>query len=126
MEAINKYYEWINEECPIEIISFKEADGCSEFIGVDGEMYFILDYEDYFQAYGVNFFTMAWVEEYWEDVAFFFVRDEAVKYTKYQSHNLHHPRVFSHHLGYANQGDLPHFYELLMKMSNQLKYDSGK
>ncbi|WP_054710787.1 hypothetical protein [Bacillus sp. JCM 19041] len=61
---------------------------------------------------------MAWAEYEWEDVAFFFIRDEAVKYLKYQSHNLTKRRVYTHGLGYVNHGDMSYFRALLMTLGN--------
>jgi len=56
----------------------------------------------------------------WVPVAFFLIRDEAVRYTQYQRHNLGYCRIYTYGLGYSNDGDFPVFRNLLMKMGMQL------
>ncbi|MED3550166.1 hypothetical protein [Cytobacillus praedii] len=68
---------------------------------------------------------MAWKKHYWEKVAFFFIRDEAKRYMKYQKHNLNEPRVYTYSAGYANYGDFVPFRELLLSIGQQLNQDKN-
>lgn len=119
VELIEKYYEDRDEEPSVSIKPFKEIY-CKEVMGKDGKTIFIADYSDYFKAYGIEINAIAWQEEYYEDVAFFFILEEARRYMKYQSHNLKEPRTYTFSAGYANDGEYHHFWELLFNIGKQL------
>lgn len=123
IELVNDCYS--NEECPIEIKSFEDLQ-YKDISGVDGEEYFIVNYNDYFEAYGISLKAMAWRKKYYEQVALFFVRDEAKRYMEYQKHNLNEPRVYTYSAGYSNNGDFTHFWDLLMTMGEQLNNQNEK
>ena len=59
-------------------------------------------------------------EDTYRPIAFFFIRDEAKRYIKYQSHNLHKPRVYTYAPGYSNCGDFIPFWNLLYSIGEQL------
>ena len=82
---------------------------------------FICDINDYAEAFNIKgFYSGRYVYRY-TPVAFFFIRDEAVRYmTDYQAHNCDNCRIYTYGLGYSNYGDLPCFRELLMKMGKEL------
>lgn len=113
VEAVTEWYEYCGEDCEIEIKPFKDIE-FETIKTVNGEELFITDHFDYFKAYGVNIQAIAWREEYYDQVAPFFILDEAKQYMKYQGHNLHEPRVFTYGAGYGDQGEYRHFWELLM------------
>ncbi|WP_390621039.1 hypothetical protein [Brevibacillus massiliensis] len=119
VETVIEWYENRGEDCLIEIKPFKEIE-CKEIKAVNGEDLFITDYFDYFKAYGVHIQAIAWREEYYEKVAPFFILEEAKRYMKYQGHNLHSPRVYTYGMGYGDQGEYGHFWELLMTIGKQL------
>ena len=59
-------------------------------------------------------------------VAFFLIRDEAVRYKDgYQKHNCADCRIYTYGLGYSNNGDLPVFRNLLMRMGQDLLEEKG-
>lgn len=79
---------------------------------------------DYCKAYQINAYSGRYVT-HTRPVAFFLIRDEAVRYRNgYQAHNCHDCRIFTYGLGYANNGDLPVFRELLMKMGKAVLQES--
>lgn len=81
----------------------------------DGEVW-IKDEKAFCKAFGIQAYKCT-VVEYTEPVAFFFIREEAVKYKDgYQSHNCANCRIYTYGLGYSNNGDLPVFRALLMRM----------
>lgn len=59
-------------------------------------------------------------ESTYRPIAFFFIRDEAKRYIKYQSHNLHKPRIYTYSPGYSNCGDFIPFWNLLHSIGEQL------
>ncbi|MGX5627360.1 hypothetical protein [Bacillus cereus] len=122
-EAVKQRYEWLDEECPLEIKSFEELQ-YKRVTGTDGEERFIGDFDDYFKHYGVETYDMAWVEKEWENVAFFFILEEAKKYQKYQAHNLGKSRIYTYSAGYDNRGDFAHFRDLLLKMGQELNKEA--
>ncbi|WJE51132.1 hypothetical protein QRE66_17675 [Bacillus cereus] len=122
-EAVREHYECIEKECPVEIKSFDDLE-YKRVTGVDGEERFIASFDDYFAHYGIETFYMAWIEKEWENVAFFFILEEAKRYQKYQSHNLGKSRVYTYSSGYDNRGDFTHFRDLLMKMGQKLNKES--
>lgn len=123
VEAIEDWYEGRDEGCSIEIKSFDDLKW-KEVTGVDGEEHDIDSFEDYFKCYGVRITGMSWRKEYYEDIAMFFILEEAKKYIEYQKHNLVQPRTYTHSAGYANHGDYYHFWDLLMKMGQELNKES--
>ncbi|MFY2248491.1 hypothetical protein ACOSZH_01270 [Priestia megaterium] len=118
-ETVEDWFECKEEECPIEIKSFKDLH-YNYAKSVEGEKVFVMDYTDYFKVYGVKITGIAWKLPYWEKVAPFFILEEAKRYMEYQSHNLHKPRVYTYGAGYANNGEFTHFWELLMQAGNKL------
>lgn len=119
-ELIRSYYkEWKMQDCPIDIKPFGDVI-YEQMETVDDEEEYISSYDDYFAAYGVSIRGIAWEEEYWDDIAFFFIRDEAKRYMEYQKHNLHKPRVYTYSAGYANYGDFVPFRNLLLSMGEKL------
>lgn len=84
------------------------------------------DEEAYCEAYGINAQRGHSIDTY-RPVAFFLIRDEAVRYRNgYQAHNCKDCRIYTYGLGYSNNGDLPVFRELLMKMGRQLLQGGGR
>ena len=76
--------------------------------------------KDYCEAYGLNVFSGHYSYSH-EPVAFFLILDEARRYRNdYQKQNRGDCRIYTYGLGYSNQGDMPVFRELLMKMGRQL------
>lgn len=119
IEAVSDWYEFQEEECPIEIKSYQELYW-KDIAGVDGAIRCIISYEDYFKTYGVRVTAIAWRKHYWRNVAPFFILDEAKRYLEYQKLNLIEPRIFTYSSGYANYGDYEHFWDLLMTIGQQL------
>lgn len=90
----------------------------------NGEEIWIESEEAYCHAFGIEAFRAIAVQ-YTEPVAFFFIRDEAVKYmTDYQKHNCRNCRIYTYGLGYSNKGDLPVFRALLMRMGESINADN--
>lgn len=86
----------------------------------DGEEIWVENEEAYCRAFGIKAYRAAAVQ-YTEPVAFFFIRDEAVKYmTGYQKHNCENCRIYTRGLGYSNNGDLPVFRALLLRMGEMI------
>lgn len=124
-EMIRAYWDYYGDECPIPIISFKEAYDAKEFIDVNGDEQVICDDEDYIEAYGIpeDKYQKADIEYYYEPVAYFFSLAEAKRYMEYQGHNLCHPRTYTYSPGYANHGDFEPFWDLLFSMGGKLNED---
>ncbi|MGX5629189.1 hypothetical protein [Bacillus thuringiensis] len=124
VEAVDSFYEWKDEECPIEVRSFENLQ-YTDVVSVNGKIIFVSDLYEYFEVYGIkDELAMAWVETEWEDEAFFFILDEAKRYQKYQAHNLGRSRIYTYSAGYDNRGDFVHFRNLLMKMGQELNKQS--
>lgn len=86
----------------------------------------ISDEESYCEAYGIHAQRGTIIDTY-RPVAFFLIRDEALKYRDgYQAHNCEKCRIYTYGLGYSNNGDLPVFRELLMKMGRQIAQEGGR
>ncbi|MGG4439226.1 hypothetical protein [Brevibacillus fortis] len=117
VEMVKDWYS--DRDCPIEIKSFKELE-YQDITGVNGEESFVTDYNEYFEVYGVSVHQIAWRKEYYEQVAMFFILEEAKRYMQYQKHNLESPRVYTYSAGYANDGEYTHFWDLLMVLGKQL------
>lgn len=120
-ELVEEWFEYNGEDSEIPVKEYDALHGLT-VESVDGKSVYVSDYESYFEVYGVENLQMAWTEKYYKPEAYFFILDEAKRYMKYQAHNLRKPslRVFSHAVGYDNRGDIPHFWELLMKVGTQL------
>ena len=124
VEAVDSFYEWKDEECPIEVRSFENLQ-YTDVVSVNGKMIFVSDLYEYFEVYGIkDELAMAWVETEWENEAFFFILDEAKRYQKYQAHNLGRSRIYTYSAGYDNTGDFVHFRNLLMKLGQELNKQS--
>lgn len=117
-ELIKAFYE--DDECPIPIVSFQDAYDAKRFIDVNGIEQVIVDEKDYLEAYGIDNYYKVCLEYYYQDVAYFFILDEAKKYMQYQKHNLDHPRTYTVGGGYANKGEYHHFWKLLFDLGNHL------
>jgi hypothetical protein len=91
----------------------------SEIMNRNGRRW-VSDYKDYFAVYGIEDAVVAWQEGYYENVAFFFILNEARRYLKYQAHNLKEARIYGYSAGYANEGEYHHFWELLYTLGEQL------
>lgn len=115
--VVREYYH--DKTPPIPIKSFCELKWTSVELP-DGDHVYITGYDVYFKVYGVPDVNIAWREETYEDVAYFFILEEAQKYLKYQAHNLHEPRTYTVSAGYSNQGEYRHFYDLLIGIGKQL------
>lgn len=122
IDLVNDYLDnYIEDE--VKVTSYEDAY-LNTIIGVDGEEHIICNYSDYFEAYGIEYSAIAWIEDYYEPVAYFFILDEAKRYIQYQRHNLKNPRVYTHSAGYSNYGDFVPFRNLLLKMGEQLIRES--
>ena len=121
-ELVKAYYEYNDEECPIAIVTHKEAYDQERFIDIDGEEQVVFGVKDYFEAYGIpkDFYTECHIEKYYEDAARFFILAEAKRYIEYQGHNLCNPRTYTYGPGYANHGDYESFWDLLYGMGKML------
>ncbi len=76
--------------------------------------------EDYCKAYEIHAQSGRIIDTY-RPVAFFFIRDEALRYRDgYQKHNCADCRIYTYGMGYSNNGDLPVFRDLLMRMGTEL------
>jgi len=120
VELVQEHYNnSLLEDIKMPIMSFDQMEGeC--VVDLDREEVCINSIDDYFIVYGVDIQAIAWKKPYWEPVAYFLIREEAERYREYQSHNLGHSRVYTHHMGYSNYGDLPVFLDMLYKIGEQL------
>lgn len=124
--------EWLCEDTEYEV--YKTFDEMLEDLRKSGKElppYDEVEYEDvndvwisdeaeYCEAYGIHAQSGTIIDTY-RPVAFFLIRDEALRYRDgYQAHNCEDCRIYTYGLGYSNDGDLPVFRELLMKMGRQL------
>lgn len=109
----------MDDDIKFPIMSFEQLDGQTVFLS-DGEEIDVYSLEDYFRVYGIELKAMSWKKEYWEPVAYFFIREEAERYREYQKHNLGVSRVYTHNMGYSNHGDLPVFRDMLLRIGEQL------
>lgn len=119
-ELVEAYYE--DEECAVDIVPYDKAYAMEKFIDIKGEEQIITDEEDYFEAYGIDsdFYDKLHLKYYYDNVAVFFILDEAKKYMKYQRHNLENPRTYTIGKGYGNCGEYQHFWKLLFDLGKQL------
>ncbi len=124
--------EWLCEDTEYEV--YKTFDEMLEDLRKSGKElppYDEVEYEDvndvwisdeaaYCEAYEIHAQRGTIIDTY-RPVAFFLIRDEALRYRDgYQAHNCEDCRIYTYGLGYSNDGDLPVFRELLMKMGRQL------
>lgn len=123
-EMVEFYYE--DEDINFSIIPYEDAKS-KDIIGFNGDTYHIYDEDDYLEAYGLNsmYVEKVYVGHYYENVAYFFIRDEAKDYMKYQGHNLTSPRVYTFGPGYSNYGDYVPFWNLLMSIGQKLNEVKG-
>lgn len=123
-EMVEYYYE--DDDIEFKIIPYEESKG-NDIIGSNGETYHIYDEDDYLEAYGINSYDVekVYVGYYYDNVAFFFIRDEAKDYMRYQGHNLTSPRIYTFGPGYANYGDYVPFWNLLMSIGQKLNEVKG-
>lgn len=130
--------EWLCEDTEYEV--YKTFDEMLEDLRRTGKElppYEDVEYEDvndvwisdeaeYCEAYGIHAQSGTIIDTY-RPVAFFLIRDEALRYRDgYQAHNCEDCRIYTYGLGYSNNGDLPVFRELLMKMGRQLAQEGGR
>lgn len=116
-ELIRDYYEDRGEVCPIEITPYADYEYITN---IDDEEVFVSNYQEYFNAYGIEIKGVAWEKSYYVPVAYFFILDEAKRYIEYQRHNLRSPRTYTYSAGYANYGDFVPFRNLLLSMGSKL------
>lgn len=81
---------------------------------------YIVDEEDYLNAFDIENVEAFLAVDKYRPVAFFFIREEAEKYLQYQGHNLNKPRVYTYSPGYSNYGEYEHFFKLLQDIGKQL------
>ena len=127
-EMIRAYWDYYGDECPIPIVSFKEAYDAKEFIDINGDEQVIFDEQKYIEAYGIpeDKYQKEDIEYYYEPVAYFFILSEAKRYMEYQGHNLCHPRTYTYGPGYANSGEYESFWNLLYSIGVKLNNNSGE
>lgn len=144
VERKEKYFsqgdgsEWLCEDAEYEV--YKTFDEMLEDLRKTGKelpSYDDVEYEDvndvwisdeaaYCEAYEIHAQRGTIIDTY-RPVAFFLIRDEAVRYRDgYQAHNCEDCRIYTYGLGYSNNGDLPVFRELLMKMGRQLAQEGER
>lgn len=130
--------EWLCEDTEYEVYkTFEEMLEDLRKTGKELPPYDDVEYEDvndvwisdeaaYCEAYGIHAQRGAIIDTY-RPVAFFLIRDEALRYRDgYQAHNCEDCRIYTYGLGYSNDGDLPVFRELLMKMGRQLAQEGER
>jgi hypothetical protein len=69
---------------------------------------------------GINSKDRFEVENNYDDIAYFFSKEEAKRYIQYQKHNLNNPRIYCKAPGYNNEGDFEPFYKLLREIAGKL------
>lgn len=121
IELIKEHYEECGKKCPIEIVPYSDYIDIESIYGND---VFITNYEQYFEAYGIEIKGIAWEKYTYEPVAFFFILDEAKRYIQYQRHNLRQPRTYTYSAGYSNYGDFVPFRNLLLSIGKKLNKDT--
>lgn len=123
-EMVESYYE--DDDIDFEIIPYEKCQ-YQDIKGYDEKEYHIYDENDYCEAYGIDGSNVhkTYVGYYYETVAFFFIREEAERYMKYQGHNLTSPRVYTYGPGYSNCGDYVPFWNLLMNIGQKLNEVKG-
>ncbi|WP_342423108.1 hypothetical protein [Paenibacillus sp. FSL E2-0178] len=103
VKAVQEWYDGRGKEPDIKIVPFKELEYKTiELKNSDGDLeeeIFVMNYDDYFKAYRINFSAAAWLQDNYEPVAFFFILDEAKRYIEYQGHNLTKPRTYTYSSG---------------------------
>lgn len=119
VETLQDWFEGRDEKPPIDIVPFQDLQ-YKDIETPDGNKIFVMSYDDYFKAYGIKWYTAAWLQDNYEPVAFFFILSEAKRYIEYQRHNLRKPRTYTYSSGYANCGEFDHFRDLLLSMGEKL------
>lgn len=108
------------EDKRYKFLTYKEAYDADSIIGYDREPYVIAEEDDYLEAYNLNSLIKTNIGYYYEDIAYFFILEEAKRYMKYQKHNLCNPRTYTMSPGYSNCGDFIPFWNLLNSVGTQL------
>lgn len=122
-ELVQEWFERREETPPFEIKAFREIE--YETFEVNDDEIFVMNYDDYFKVYGIEWYAATWIKDDYEPVAFFFILDEAKRYIEYQRHNLTKPRTYTYSSGYANHGEFNHFRDLLLSMGQKLNKEEG-
>jgi hypothetical protein len=122
VDFIKQYYAWKDKEPPKDLVSFKEA----QYKLVTKNGWRITSWYEYFKHYNVEEYHMGWRQDDWQNIAFFFILEEARRYIKYQGHNLRDPRTFTFSAGYGNEGEYQHFWRLLLDIGKQLNEMENK
>ena len=128
IDADNEYSEYGSLD---DLISARKKNG--ELLPDFGEVnlewvneVFVTNENEYIEAYNLNVYRGRYVISH-RPVAFFFILDEAKRYKDgYQKHNCGDCRIYTYGIGYSNNGDMPVFRELLMKMGTALMKESGE
>lgn len=92
----------------------------SEVVHTEVNDIYIVNEEDYLNAFDIENVEIFFAIENYRPVAFFFIKEEASKYLQYQGHNLDKPRVYTYSPGYSNLGEYEHFFTLLQDIGKQL------
>lgn len=113
------------EKCEVEFLKdFFDIDArpyeeleCEE-LELNGQNFGIYSYDDYFEYYGLESsdYEIVCRKPYWENRAYFFIRDQAEQYLKYQKHNLGKAQIYTESPGYANYGEYDTFYDTLLRI----------
>lgn len=124
LEKMIKYY-YKDKDLNVSIIPYNEAINTS-IVGYDTKFYSIYNEDSYLKAYGIDPFTVSkvYIEYYYENVAYFFIKDEANEYIEYQKHNLIAPRVYTFSPGYANCSEYIPFWNLLLNIGQKLNKEN--
>lgn len=122
-ECYDNEVDFIKENFYLDELEIEETDLKSyDELYIDSSLS-ICDYEDYFLHYGISKeeYRILCKKGYWETKAYFLIRKEAERYQEYQKHNLGKSRIYTDSCGYANKGEWHKFYDLLLKMGNEVK-----
>lgn len=95
--------------------------------GINGKA--INSVTDYFEYYNVPKYIVTYSEkDIYKTVAYFFIKNEAYNYTRFQAKNLENPRILAVHRGQGNDGcyEYEHFYDLLLTIGTQLNATLSK
>lgn len=122
-DIVLEYGRYEDEEDVLDIDDACDADEVNGYV--------ICDLEDYLAAYDVpdnviENIEICSVNIQWRTVAYFFIRENALKYCNKQSHNLNNPRIYSVHRGYSNEAEYEPFFDLLMSIGEKLNADDSQ